>query len=120
MNVRSPQQTAEAYFEAWSNKDFDGARSLLHDDVSFLGPFDTFDNADDLIQAITGLGQLIKGLEMRRVFTNGQDVCIIYDLVPNKAVASVPIAEWYQVRDGKISAISIIFDTGAFSAIFDS
>ena len=101
MTSRTPKATAEAYFEAWRAKDFD-----------------TFNSADDLIKAITQLGGLVKTLEKRNVLVDGQDVGIIYDLVPVKDAPNVGMAELYQVVDDKISAIRIIFDTAAFSAIF--
>ena len=118
MPSRTPKATAEAYFEAWRAKDFDAARGLLHDDLSFQGPFDTFSSADDLINAITQLGGLVRALEVRNVLVDGQDVCIIYDLIPVKDAPNVGMAELYRVIDDKISAIRVIFDTGAFSAIF--
>ena len=118
MASRTPKATAEAYFEAWRAKDFDAARGHLHDDLSFQGPFDSFNSAEDLISAITQLGGLVKTLEKRNVLVDGQDVCIIYDLVPVKDASNVGMAELYRVVDDKISAIRVIFDTAAFSAIF--
>ena len=114
----TPQETAEAYFDAWRTKDFRAVRELLHDDVTFQGPFDSFNSADDLITAITQLGGLVKTLEKRNVLVDGQDVCILYDRVPVKDADAIGMAELYTVTDDKISAIRIIFDTAAFSAIF--
>jgi ketosteroid isomerase-like protein len=36
--MAGPGKVVEQYFDAWSSKDFDKARSLLHDDLSFTGP----------------------------------------------------------------------------------
>src|SRR5262249_18235488 len=44
--MASPAEIVERYFEAWTSKDFETARSLLHDDLSFQGPIETLDNAD--------------------------------------------------------------------------
>jgi hypothetical protein len=44
------------------------------------GPIDTFDNADAYVQAIQGLSQIVTGADKRRVFVDGNDVCVIYDL----------------------------------------
>jgi len=35
-------QVAEGFFDAWTGKDFQRARGLLFDDVSFEGPIDSF------------------------------------------------------------------------------
>lgn len=118
MPSRTPQATAEAYFEAWRDKDFSALRELLHDDVTFQGPFDSFDNAVALIAAITPLSGMVKTLEARSILAEGQDVCIIYDLVPVKDVPSVEITETYTVTGDKVTAISVTFDTAEFFAIF--
>lgn len=118
MADRTPQQIAEAYFDAWRDKDFSALGELLHDDVTFQGPFDSLDSAYALINAITPLSGLVKTLEKQHVLVNGQDVCIIYDLVPVKDVPNVSMAELYHVTGNKISAIRIIFDTAPFTAIF--
>jgi ketosteroid isomerase-like protein len=36
----SPAEIVEQYFDAWTSKDFETARSLLHDDLSFVGPIE--------------------------------------------------------------------------------
>ena len=45
-------------------------------------------------------------------------MCIIYDLIPVKDAPSVAMSEVYTVTGEKISAIRVIFDTAAFTAIF--
>jgi hypothetical protein len=109
--------TAEAFFDAWTSKDFDEARLLVHDDLSFTGPIDAFEDADSYLQSITRLSQIVTGVDRRRVFADGDDVCVIYDLhtqpVPNSRVA-----EWYTVRDGRIASIQVVFDARPFAAMF--
>jgi ketosteroid isomerase-like protein len=53
--VTRPAEIVERYFAAWTTGDFETARTLLADDLAFVGPFDTFDRADDLIGALRGL-----------------------------------------------------------------
>jgi len=50
-HMAAPAQIVE-YFNASTSKDFEKARSLLHDDLSFTGPIETLDNADALIESI--------------------------------------------------------------------
>ena len=42
-------QVADGFFTAWTTKDFTRARSLLHDDVSFEGPLESFSDADSYL-----------------------------------------------------------------------
>lgn len=47
--MAGPAQVAEGFFDAWTTKDFERARALLRDDVSFEGPIDTFHDADSYL-----------------------------------------------------------------------
>ena len=111
-------RVAEEFFAAWMGKDFDRARALLHDDLSFQGPIDSFDDADAYIQAIRGLSQIVTGADKRKVFVDGDDVCVIYDL-KTAPVPSAPTAEWYRVRDGRIASIQVFFDARPFAPLFE-
>jgi ketosteroid isomerase-like protein len=111
-------RVAEDFFAAWTGKDFDRARSLLHDDLSFRGPIDSFDDADAYMGAIRGLSQIVTGADKRKVFVDGDDVCVIYDLETGP-VPSAPTAEWYRVRDGRIASIQVFFDARPFAPLFE-
>jgi ketosteroid isomerase-like protein len=112
-------RVAEAFFDAWTSKDFERARSLLHDDVSFEGPIERFDNADAYVQSLQQLSAIVKGAEKRKVFVDGDDVCVIYDL-KTAPVPSSRTSEWYHARDGKIAAVSVVFDARPFAAMFEA
>jgi ketosteroid isomerase-like protein len=104
-------QIGEDFFDAWTSKDFDRARALLHDDVSFAGPIDTFDSADAYIGSLRQLSGIVTGAEKQRVFVDGDDACVIYDL-KTAPVPSSRTCEWYRVRDGKIEARSVLSPDG--------
>ena len=55
-------EVVEEYFDAWTSKDFEKARSLLHDDLSFKGPIETLDSADALMGSVKGLAQIVTEL----------------------------------------------------------
>src|SRR6516165_7620108 len=100
---------AEDFFDAWTDKDFERARSLLRDDVSFQGPIDTFSDADSYIASLKQLSGIVTGAEKQKVFVDGNDVCVIYDL-KTAPVPSSRTCEWYTLRDGKIASVRVIFD----------
>jgi SnoaL-like domain len=110
---------AESFFDAWTTKDFERARSLLDDHVSFEGPIDTFSDADSYIAALRQLSGICTGADKQKVFIDGDDVCVIYDLktVP---VPSSRTCEWYRVHDGKVAAVTVIFDARPFAALFEA
>ncbi len=111
-------QVAEGFFDAWAAKDFNRARGLLHDNVSFQGPIDTFSDADSYLASLRQLSGIITGVDKQKVFVDGDDVCVIYDL----KTAPVPTSctcEWYQVRDDKIASVSVVFDARPFAPLFE-
>ena len=109
--------TAEAvvarYFAAFGSGDIKTARQLLSDNLSFNGPLDTFNNADDLIKALAALAPVVKGIQQRKVMVDGNDVATFYDMLT--PMGSSPIAEWHHVKDGKIDAIRVYFDPRPFA-----
>jgi ketosteroid isomerase-like protein len=114
----SAAQIVEEYFDAWTSKDFDTARSLLRDDLSFRGPIETLADADSLIASLKGLAQIVTGADRRGLVEQNDQVCVIYDL-HTLPVPDAPVAEWYTVRDGKIAAIQAFFDARPFAAMFE-
>jgi ketosteroid isomerase-like protein len=101
------------YFAAFHSGDFAGARRLLSDDLSFKGPLDTFNRADDLIKSLSQLAPIIKGIETRKTLVDGDDVATFYDMLTPMGTSS--IAEWHHVRNGKIDAIQVYFDPRPFA-----
>jgi ketosteroid isomerase-like protein len=100
---------ARTYFDAWKEKDFDTMRSLVMDDVRFEGPLATLEGAEDYMDGIRGLSQIISELVVEKVFVEGQDVLTWYTM--HTTVASpVPVANWLHVEDGKISSLKVAFD----------
>jgi ketosteroid isomerase-like protein len=112
--VANPRDIADRFFAAWTSRDFPTARALLHDDLDFKGPIDTFNNADDYLKAIQGLASILKTVEKRKTFVDGDDVCEIYDLVTNTPAGTAPVAEWYRVKGDKIAMIRVYFDARPF------
>jgi ketosteroid isomerase-like protein len=105
--------------QAFGKGDVRSARSLLADDLQFKGPFDEFDNADDYMQSVAKLGQIVTGTDVKKVFVDDDDVVTIYDLHTNTPAGTSSIAEWATVRSGKIAEIRVFFDARPFAAMFE-
>ena len=107
------------YHEAMGSGDVQTARSLLADDLRFKGPIDEFDNADDYLQALGRLAQIVTGTDVQKVVADADDVVTIYDL-HTSAGGTSPVAEWATVRDGKIAELRVYFDARPFAAMFNA
>jgi SnoaL-like protein len=106
-----------AYQEAVGKKDFAAARKLLQDNLEFRGPIDTFHKADDYLHAIQKLSTIVEGVDILKVFEDGNEVSLFCDLKTKVAGTSF-VAEWYQVKDGKIASVRVVFDARPFAAMF--
>ena len=101
--------TAATYFEAWKARDFGRLRSVLADDVDFTGPLAHVRGGDDCLRGLQGMAQIMTGLDVRRVFHDGDDVLTWFDLATSVA-ETVPVANWMHVEDGRITQIRVAFD----------
>ena len=111
-------ETVEKYQRAFGSGDLQAARSLLADDLRFKGPIEEFDNADDYMQSVGKLAQIVTGTDVKKVLSAGDDVVTIYDLHTNTPAGTSSIAEWATVENGKIAAIRVFFDARPFAAMF--
>ena len=100
---------AATYFDAWLAGDFDRLRTVLADDVDFQGPMGHVTGIDDCLRGLQGLAQIMTGIDIQKVFDAGTDVLTWYDMA-TKVADPVPVANWMQVRDGKIARIKVAFD----------
>jgi hypothetical protein len=112
-------QVAEGFFDAWTSKDFGRARELLRDDVSFEGPIDSFRDADSYVTSLRQLSGIVTGVQKQKVFVDGDDVCVIYDL-KTAPVPSSRTCEWYRVHGGKVASVSVVFDARPFAQLFEA
>ena len=118
MEVRALMASAAAEIvQAWSQAigsgNYSAARSLAHDNLTFRGPIDTFNSADDYLAALQKLGAIVKGAEPEGMVVDGNQVALFYIL--KTTVADAPVAEWYTVNGDKISAIRAYFDARPFA-----
>jgi ketosteroid isomerase-like protein len=107
--------TAATYFDAWQARDFRRLRSVLADDVDFAGPLAHVQGGDDCLRGLQGMAQIMTSLDVRRVFCDGDDVLTWFDLATSVA-ATVPVANWMHVEDGKITRIRVAFDARGIAA----
>jgi ketosteroid isomerase-like protein len=106
------------YKQAFGSGDVQAARLLLADDFHFKGPFEEFDNPDDYLQSLAKLAPIVKGVNVKKILADGDDVVTIYDL-ETSTVGTSPIAEWATVEDGKIAELRAYFDARPFAAMFE-
>lgn len=121
MNKTAPKEIVDAYLEAIAARDFALARAWLSDKrFSAHSPISEFDSADRYIADLTRVGPILEGIERRKTFVDGNDVCVILNYITRMDQRQVsPVVHWMRVDDGKINYVETLFDARQYAAMFD-
>ncbi len=107
---RSQQETvALAYLDAVAKKDLERVEALIDPEIKFVGPAMTISGARDVVAAFRRLGAIHVRSDIKRVFSDGDEVCVIYDFVTDTAGA-LPTVEWLRVEHGRIRSVNLYYD----------
>lgn len=107
------------FYAAVAKKDIAAARAYLNDDLVFVGLFETYHNAEEYLAALTGLLQITVRLDVKKIIAEGNDAAVFFELETKApAEATTLVAEWHQVKNGKISRVESAFDGRPFAAMF--
>jgi ketosteroid isomerase-like protein len=104
------KKVATKCLKAWTSGDITATRALLDSSVTFTGPLGATVGADEYIEGIKGMVKIVVRVELWHVFGEGEDVCVIYNLLTTQSHARIPAVGWYTIRDGKVLAVRAFFD----------
>ena len=113
------KQVALEYIEACGRKDYDIVGRLLSPSVNFVGPGNAVTGAAPYLAVLRRLGPVWRRSDVKKVFVDGNEVCVIYDFVTDTPAGAVPIVEWLRVKDGQIASVNLFFDRVAFKPAAD-
>jgi ketosteroid isomerase-like protein len=101
------------YITAVGQGRLDDLDPLLDPDMTFQRPGrPRLDGRAAYVGALRRLRPIISRNDIRRVFVDGDEACVIYDFVTDTAVGAIPTVEWLGLRDGRISSVLLIFEDG--------
>lgn len=107
------------YQRALGNNDWTAARKFLKDDMTFKGPIAAYDRPQPYLEDLKKLHPIVKGVEMKKTFVDGNDVCLLYDMITNTPAGTAFISEWYHVEGEKIASLRVVFDARPFAAMWE-
>src|SRR5262245_41515419 len=113
------KQVALEYIEAWGRKDYDTVRRHLSSSLTFVGPGNALTGAAPYLAVLRRLGPVWRRSDVKKVFVDGNEVCVIYDFVTDTPAGAVPIVEWLRVHDGQIASVTLFFDRLTFKPAAD-
>lgn len=107
------------FYAAAVQRDLATARACLADDMVFEGLFETYSGAEQYMKTFAGLLQITVRLEVKKIISEGSDAAVFFELQTKApAEATVLVAEWHQVRDGRIFHAQSAFDGRPYAAMF--
>lgn len=116
--MEQAKDVVQGFQKAMGQGDWGAARRCLADDLQFVGPFESFTRADDYLAALQKLHHIIVRVEPRKMFVDGEDVCMLYDMVTNTPAGTAYVSEWYKVKGGKVASVRVVFDARPFAPLF--
>ena len=113
-------EVVERFLLAIEQGDFPAARAQLSDrGFQYRGPVAEFDDADSFIDDIARVGVILKRIETRRVFVDGDEVLVIHDFHSTLSeIARTRIAAWFRIDAGRITYLEVFFDARAYAGLF--
>lgn len=100
---------AARYLELWRDRNFDELRRLLADDATFEGPLGHADNADECVDGLRRMSEIMTDVVIQKTFIDGDDAITWFDLHTAKT-EPLPVVNWRHMKNGKIATIRVTFD----------
>jgi hypothetical protein len=97
--------TVLSYIDSLNKEDFDAARELVTDDMTFTGVLGTREGAEAYMQ---DMRKMKMKYDVKKAFADGDDVCLFYDIT--LGAITFFSAGWYQVKGDKIKSFRVVFD----------
>ena len=115
------KELLETYYKGFAQKQ--GWETVISDDFKFVGgdmtKTEPIAGKQAYIDVIKRFSQLFQNMRVKEMITEGDRACVIgnYDYVfPNGKSINGNVAEIWKVKDGKLAALTIFFDTLTFQA----
>jgi len=106
---------AMAFYQAWTGKDLDRAMSYVSDDVVCEAPPGRIEGIEHYRAFWAPFLQIFTKADVIAAFGDGETALLMYD-AHTTLVPSALTAEWFTIKDGKISHNRILFDRTPFEA----
>ncbi len=98
------------YLNAVGQHQYRKVEALLAPDLQFRGPSRTLGSAAEFAAALRRLGAIHVRNDVKRVFVDGDEVCVIYDFVTDTPAGALPTIEWLRFEGDRIRSIDLYYD----------
>jgi predicted ester cyclase len=105
LNTAVSAMTVSSFLKALNENDYEGAEEFMDDNVKFEGVLGTVEGKKEY------LGQMAKmklRYDVKKLLYDEETVSVLYEIEMNGK--KVLTSGWYEVREGLITHIRVIFD----------
>jgi ketosteroid isomerase-like protein len=110
----TPADIAVAYIEAFGKGDMSAIAGFLADDVVFESPTVQLTGAA-VLEAVGQFAQVVTGVDIIAAYGDDEQALVMYDMHTGP-FGTIRVGELLAVRDGRITADRLAFDTHAIQA----
>ncbi|MFF2198205.1 hypothetical protein [Streptomyces sp. NPDC058157] len=112
------RNTVRAYHEARFGGDVAAAAAQIGEGFRFRSPFITSESPTGHLDGLDGLLGVVTGVELISELYGEAEATLVYDVHTVPAVGITQrTAEHFRLRDGRITAITLVFDSAPWQAI---
>jgi SnoaL-like domain len=98
------------YIQAVGEHRLESLREMLDPDAEFRLGDNTFRGPDAFIGAFVRLMPILERNDIRRIFVDGDEACVIYDFVTDTPAGPILSIEYLKFRDGRIASSLLVFE----------
>jgi hypothetical protein len=99
-----------SYIDAVGQGRLDDLRPMLDPNAEFTFGDTTLRGAEAFIGGFRRLVPIIKRNEIRKIFVDGDEACVIYDFVTDTPAGAVLSIEYLKFKDGRITSSLLVFE----------
>jgi len=99
-----------SYIQAVGERRLEALPPLLDPEAEFTLGDNTFRGRDAFVGAFRRLLPIIERNEIRHLFVDGDEACVVYDFVTSTPVGPVLSVEYIKLRNGRIASSTLVFE----------
>ena len=112
--MTNPTELAQRYMDAfYGHEPLESMEKFLAENLIFEGPFQRTTGAKAYLESLKRNPPVNVSYETEEVFENENSVCFVYQF--SKPGVKTRMMQTFEVCDGKISTIKLVFDTNSFT-----
>ena len=107
---RTPAEVATTFVEAFGRGDMAAVARVLAEDVAFESPRVALEGAEPVLAAMGEFAQAVTGVSVLAVVGDDERAMVMYDMATGP-FGTLRAVDHVVVRDGRIVADTLVFDT---------